>query len=62
MPNNILPLVDGEAIGDVALLEENIVVEESEVLDGPGCGLGNDVPNNEKKSINLLFILKQKYI
>lgn len=44
VPNNILPFVDGEAIGDVALLEDNIVVKESDVLDGPGCGVGNDAP------------------
>lgn len=40
----MLPFEDGETTGDVALLEDNIVVEESGVLDGPGCGLGNDVP------------------
>lgn len=40
----MLPFVDGEAIGDVALLEDNIVAEESDVFDGPGCGVGNDVP------------------
>lgn len=43
----MLPFVDGEAIGDVALLDENIVVEQSDVLDGPGCGLGNDVPKKK---------------
>lgn len=30
----------------MALLEDNIMVEEIGV-DGPGCGLGNDVPVND---------------
>lgn len=49
VPNSMLPFVDGDAIGDVALLEDNIVVEESDVLDGPGCGFGNGVPGKYKK-------------
>lgn len=49
VPNNILPFVDGETTGDVALLEDNIAVEESGVLDGPGCGLGKDVPEYNVK-------------
>jgi len=39
----MLPFEDGETTGDVALLEDNIVVEESGVLDGPGCVLDKDV-------------------
>lgn len=54
----MLPFVDGEAIGDVALLDENIVVEQRDVLDGPGCGLGNDVPKKNKG----YFIIFKKLI
>jgi len=56
VPNNMLPFEDGETTGDVALLEDNIVVEESGVLDGPGCGLGNDVPiYNVKYMIQCIY-------
>jgi len=47
----MLPFEDGETTGDVALLEDNIAVEESGILDGPGCGLGNDVPKYKIKCI-----------
>lgn len=43
VPNRILPFVMGEAMGDVALLDERGVVERG-VFDGPGCGLGKGVP------------------
>jgi len=51
----MLPFEDGETIGDVALLEDNIAVEESGVLDGPGCGLGNDVPKYNEKYRNIII-------
>ena len=47
-PNRMLPFVVGEATGDVALLEDNVMVEERGVFDGPGCGLGN-VPVHKRK-------------
>ena len=52
----MLPFEDGETTGDVALLEDNIVVEESGVLDGPGCGLGNDVPKYKVKYHTIQYI------
>lgn len=52
----MLPFEDGETTGDVALLEDNIVVEESGVLDGPGCGLGNDVPKYNVKCHMIQYI------
>lgn len=39
-PNRMLPFVVGDATGDVALLDEMVMVELKGV-DGPGCGLGN---------------------
>ena len=36
----MLPFVVGEAIGDVALLDDNVMLDVNGVFDGPGCGLG----------------------
>lgn len=49
VPKRILPFVIGEAIGDVALLDESGLLVERGVFDGPGCGLGNDVPKSKEK-------------
>lgn len=66
VPNNMLPFEDGETTGDVALLEDNIVVEESGVLDGPGCGLGNDVPKYNVKcrmiQYNNMYVTTNSYV
>ena len=58
----MLPFEDGETTGDVALLEDNIVVEESGVLDGPGCGLGNDVPKYNKISYDPDICISHIYV
>lgn len=58
----MLPFVVGEAIGDVALLEDKVIVDDSGVVDGPGCGLGNDVPEDKKKHKIKLVIRGQLFL
>lgn len=59
-PNKMFPLVVGEATGDIALLEDKVIVDEIGVFDGPGCGLGNDVPVIIliENYLNVYFIIK----
>ena len=44
VPKSMLPLVVGDATGDVALLEESIILEIP-VVDGPACPIANGIPD-----------------